>query len=89
MQTDVKVLANNTQQCSAQHVASVCMGPQCWHRENVCARLLQSIVRITVLERIASLDDHQRCWQYVVAFVCMCITQQVPTAPNIVGLTLW
>ena len=32
MQTDATLLANNTQHCWAQHVASDCMEPQqCWH----------------------------------------------------------
>ena len=32
MQTDATLLANNTQHCWAQHVASVCLEPQqCWH----------------------------------------------------------
>ena len=56
-----------------------------WH---VCKRELQSFFRITKPECIASLDNRQQCWQLLRLFACT--TQQVPTTPNIVGLTmLW
>ena len=59
---------------------------QCWPRENVCACALQFFFRITEPECIAPLDNRQQRWQLLRSFACT--TQQVPTTPNIVGLTM-
>ena len=78
---DATLLANNAQHCRAQHVASICMEPQqCWPRENVWTRALQSFFRNTVPECIASLEDRQQCWQLLRSFACT--TQQLPATPN-------
>ena len=52
MQTDATLLANNTQHCWAQHVASVCMEPQqCWHLLALVAYSLKPIKRLGLCKR--------------------------------------
>ena len=52
MQTDATLLANNTQHCWAQHIASVCMEPQqCWHLLALVAYSLNPVKRLGPCKR--------------------------------------
>ena len=57
MQTDATLLANNTQHCWAQHVASVCMEPQqCWHLLALFAYSLKPV------KLLGPYKQMQHCW---------------------------
>ena len=57
MQTDATLLANNTQHCWAQHVASVCMEPQqCWQLLALVAYSLKPVKLLGPCKRT------QHCW---------------------------
>ena len=57
LQTDSTLLANNTQHCWAQHVASLCMEPQqCWHLLALVAHSLKPAKLLVPCKR------KQHCW---------------------------
>ena len=57
MQTDATLLANNTRQCWAQHVTSVCMEPQqCWHLLALVPHSLKPVKFLGPYKRA------QHCW---------------------------
>ena len=57
MQTDATLLANNTQHCWVQHVASVCIEPQQrWHMLAFVAYGLKPV------EVLGSYKRTQHCW---------------------------
>ena len=57
VQMDATLLANNTQHCWAQHVASVCMEPQqYWHLLALVAYSLKPVKRLVPCKRT------QHCW---------------------------
>ena len=57
MQTDATLLANNTQHCWAQLVASACMEPQqCWHLLALVVYSLKPVKLLSPCKRT------QQCW---------------------------
>ena len=56
VQTDATLLASNTQHCWAQHLASACMEPQCWHLLALVAYSLKPVKLLGPCKRT------QYCW---------------------------